>query len=292
MRRRGAPLLFPCMALLAACGSAASHDYELPGGQKSTPLLTVHGRITEVRDGVDDLRATRGALVWFPSSLRAQHDQVTQDLGPPFITHLLDLRIDVAHAPPPAAMEMGTGQAELIFYLDDGNGKLDVVEVGATSPDRVVGRAPDSLIVWGPARSTGSADAPRKPAGTGPRVCTREPPDYQVQCERSDEPGSSTPPPIPIHFSKEEVLSSYTCAGFRGSREWPDDTPGLSSALREQICNGCNGTAALASGDQNGCRVEILSGGWKACVDDPSLCGTTFCHAGTGRFVRGEWDCD
>jgi hypothetical protein len=278
------------MAFLGGCGSAASVDHSLQLKEKDDPLLRLQGRIIEVQNGLDDLQETRAALVWFPSMPTARHHQATQDLGPPSLKDVLKLEVDIAQGPPLEAIEMGSAQAELIFYIDDGNKRLDVMQLGFLSPDRVVGRAPDSLIVWGP-RTSSTPDQPRKP-GNLARVCTREPPDYQVLCDTNrDDPETGGMQPIPIRFSKEEVLGSYTCAGFAGSREWSDTTPGLSAELRRQICTGCFATANSVSTDQRGCRFERTPNGWKACVDEPLLCGTTFCHIGTGAFVEGASDC-
>jgi len=290
MKQSGVYLLFACIGFVGGCGSAASADYELPT-VKASPLLTLYSQMTSTDLGVMT-NGMRAAFVWFPASPGAAV-QVSQDLGPPLKTDGIPMAINVTRAPP-AFAETASRQAELVFYLDgNGNDKLDVYPLGIASPDRVVGRAPDTRIVWGLGRTdTTKAEPTQRSAG---RVCTKEPPDYSLVCGMDDNnpgPGLAVSSPIPVQFLREEVLGSYTCAGFWGSQEWLDGDLRLSTDLRRQICNRCSSSNESASGGEGGCRWEPMSGGgWKACVDDPRLCGTTFCHVATGPYVPGQSDC-
>ena len=288
MKQSGVYLLFACTGFVGACGSAASADYEAPVARVDS-LLTVYGQITSADRGVMTT-GTRAAFVWFPASPGAAV-QVSQDLGEPLRTDVLSMAISVKQAPP-AFAEMSSRQAELVFYLDgNGNDRLDIYPPDNASPDRVVGRAPDTRIVWGMGRTdTTKAEPSQKSSG---RVCTKEPPDYRLVCGiDDDDPGLAPSSPIPVHFLNEEVLGGYTCAGFWGSQQWFDGDRRLSEDLRQQICNRCSSSDESASGGEGGCRWEPTSdGGWRACIDDPLLCGTTFCHVAAGPYVPGQSDC-
>jgi hypothetical protein len=206
---------------------------------------------------------------------------------------LTQMAISVTQVPPLYAAETASRQAELVFYLDgNGNNKLDIYALGNPSPDRVVGRAPDARIVWGMGRSTDTTKAQPTQKSAG-RVCTKEAPDYSLVCGMDDhDPGLAPSSPIPVQFLNEGVLGAYTCAGFWGSQQWLEGDGHLSADLRRQICNRCSTANESALGGEGGCRWESTSGGgWRACVDDPGLCGTTFCHVAAGPYVPGQSDC-
>jgi hypothetical protein len=290
MKQSAVYLLFACIGFVNACGSAASADYELPS-PKIDPLLTVYGRIASTDPGVM-ANGMRAAFVWFPASPGAAV-QVSQDLGRPLKTQEIILAIDVTRGPPVFEAETASRQAELVFYVDgDGNEKLDIYPLGNASPDRVVGRAPDTRIVWGVGRTDTTKPEPTHKSGG--RVCSKEPPDYRLVCGvEDDDPGLAPSSPIPVQFLNEEVLGAYTCAGFWGSQQWLDSEVRPSADLRRQICNRCSASEVSASGGERGCRWEPTSGGgWRACVDDPDLCGTTFCHVAAGPYVPGQSDCE
>jgi hypothetical protein len=188
-------------------------------------------------------------------------------------------------------MFLGEGanrQAELVFYLDgDGNDKLDVVELGTTPHDRVVGRAPDSRVVWGNTPSIDNPDDHRSKIA-GARVCIKEAPDYQLVCGTEDnDTGLAPSARIPIQFLNEEVLTSYTCARFWGSQEWPEDDRHLSADSLQQIRSGCVSSSSSASDSSSNCHCEqTADGGWKACIAVQDLCGTVFCHIGQDEPTR------
>ena len=277
MKRSIGYLLFAFAGFAGGCGSAASFDYALPESKAET-LLTVYGHVTDSDPGVMT-RGTRAALVWFPTSPGAGV-QVSQDLGRPVMTDVLDMQINVTRAPPlfPTA---GTREAELVFYLDgDGNGQLDVYQLGATSPDRVVGRAPNSRVIWGGLATTDTSKVGTEKKKAAGQVCTKEAPDFSLTCGmKDDDPGSAPWTPISIRFSNEEVLGGYTCSRFWGSQEFSDDSPRFSEKLRQQVRSGCTAVSPNESTAEGACQCKPTDdGGWKACVSDPNLCGTVFCH--------------
>jgi hypothetical protein len=164
MKRSVGCLLFAYIGFAGGCGSAASEDYALPGSEPPT-LFSLYGHITDSDRGAM-VSGTRAAFVWFPASPGAGV-QVSQDLGRPLMTDIFEMRIDVIQAPPPFPAGEGGREAELVFYMDgDGDDQLDVSSFGTPSPDRVVGRAPGSRVVWGSGASMDTSKAgPKKENG-------------------------------------------------------------------------------------------------------------------------------
>jgi len=323
MKTIGAGLLCSFAWTLSACGSAASHDYDLPepGAKEPQLLARIHGQTLGETSARRDLLQI--ALVWFPVDARPGDHQISQSVTWRPTTLLGGVDIDILEQPPPPAIKaadmMRYAQAELVLFEDrNRNGKLDVVVASGTNPlhDRVVGRANGFRAWWLADGSPAPADQRGyKPITQGfsftygpikaepdPWLCS---PDAELggklSCPRTlREPAYdvSTQNSVTITVSDDAKLQSYACRGFWGTSpekvdEWPDTTPGWNSPdVRNKICdpktcdNHGQGELDLPLPNR---PVEVVCDpnntvyGWKDCEPDPNLCGTVFCHIGYGK---------
>ncbi len=271
MRIGGAWLLCAIVGTLGGCGSAASHDYDLPPAVDPPTLATMRGHIDGMANAQRDL--VRVALVWLPVEPGRGKNQVSQTAKAR--PGWLDFEIDISQEPPPQAIEgagtMRYGQAEVVLYEDrNGNESFDIVE-GHTSPDRVIGRANGVRLWWlgagSPAPTNYLGYKPVLPGWSltyGPISAEPQPgdtDDWADDCAADREPGSSHRPcplrlkkpavdipladPFTITVSSDPLLQAYACSGYWGtssekSDEWPDDTPGWNAPeLRRKICPTC-----------------------------------------------------
>lgn len=324
MKIRGAGLLCTLASVLTGCGSAASFDYEKPSSGETVdqPLARMRGSTQgDAADvNAEDLRV---ALVWFP--VIPSPDKVQ---NPQRVNHhiwLGSFEIEITNEPPRRAVEGADigryAKAEVVLYEDrNHNDELDLVSRGATSPDRVVGRALGTRVWWlhdgmpapadqrgylpvvqgwsftyGPIEAAPEADlcAPGRasPDDTWRPVC-------QQRGIKEPVKDVSVQSPFVITLSNDPKLQSYACLGFWGtssdkSDEWPDTTAGWNSPeVRYKICNretcDSDGTGPALDLPVAGRSVDIQCNSdkttyyWKDCEPDPKLCGTVFCHEGKG----------
>jgi hypothetical protein len=202
--------------------------------------------------------------------------------------------------------------ATIIVYADDGDGMLNIVGPNdPPSPDRVLAAATDfdlwSLSAGKPASSdfigifpiaTGfSAVAEPPPHEPQPGECGR----FTAQGHFTDLCPVATSQPQPLDPSSfvehltltddpQARLQGYACNAYWGPLEYPDWLQaGLDDVCDGGACKFCRGFQCPLDlpgpGDPTQCSVGDggLSYVYKHCTDDPSLCGTRFCHYGHGE---------
>jgi hypothetical protein len=308
--------------MLGACGSAASYNYELPPSvaDEEPTLARMEGYATG--EPIDaDPRRLRVALVWFPVLPSAGKVQISQQakLREHGLGHFA---VDIARMPPDAAIEpvgrMRYAQAEVILYEDrNDNDNFDLVNAGGPLLDRVVGRAPEVRVWWlddgdpAPPEQRGYKPVQEGWSFTYGPIITE--PDVR-SCDPGREMGDTFKPvcrdPVitpakdvsgpgnrfTMTRSNDPKLQSYACRGFWGtssekSDRWPDTTPGWNSPeVRNKICNAktcdCQGADCELDLPVRDVRIDCNSDetiySWEDCEPDPKLCGTVFCHKGSG----------
>ena len=320
-------------ALLVYLACAAAACDPIATGSFKPAFVTIDGTI-EGSTATVTPRDVRVALLW-------QNDQTpgmnyADELVDVLSIFPADFRVPltdrpkaqvVDSLPPVTASGLGVDPAmrwsvaTLVFYQDDGDGKLDVVGPNdPPSPDRVLAAATD-FDVW-----SLSAGRPAPPAFIGIfPVATgfslvAEPP------QRDPKPGECGRFTAQGHFSDlcgpmlvgdpqlldatsfEEHLTltddvrlgNFTCNSYFGPLEYPDFLLDPLNVCDGGACPYCRGFQCPLDlpqpGDPVTCSMDNLSYVYKRCHDEPSLCNTTICHFGHGELQAGDpippgWPC-
>jgi hypothetical protein len=250
------------------------------------------------------------------------------DLPPPEVLHTV--RADLAQMyglDPTLQWAFGT----LVAYLDnDHDGKLGLVAMAdQTSPDTIIGAATDVDIFY-LATGTPAPDGfigifPTRPGFSLVREPAPDDLPQPGQCGHFDgnghysslcEPAASS---LPTLMATTDVVSltlmdgfdqRWSCSTFLGPIKYPD----WEFATPDQVCDGGPDVCPFCRGYQcpldlppasdpdplhrfeKACSLDGLAYTYRTCHDDPSLCGTTFCHYGHGERLAGDpapagWPC-
>jgi hypothetical protein len=306
------------LLLLTACGRQAGSDY-------TKPYATVRGNITAPTPPPPG--PLHVALVWLAVHPPLGAIEIAQDVevAPQFPAQF---ELDITSLPPANAVSgfvdpadaasrgldpnMQWAQAALLVYVDgNGNGVLDMMPQGQTSPDQVIGKA-EGVTLWflaqgspAPSNYLGALPTSDGFSVTWAPYVDPQPGDcsyddsgghYDFECSQPFDPGRTElalPANVTITLGTDPILTNYSCDTFWGSDDWPDWASNWNqwSALAQTVCSGpgcdCNGYACPLDLPPAGISVTCNADGtaftWKKCVSDPDVCGTRFCHYGHGE---------
>lgn len=313
---RSSALVLAVVAAVAGCGNGlATASYD-------TPFGTLRGTLS-IPPGVA-VGNLHIALVWLGFGDGA--GQVEQAVSVR-ADSLTTFRIDVASLPPPDTIwgspSQQYAQGALVAYDDvDGDGRLDVEPPGTPSRDRVIGKSYDTRVFFlaggqPDAVSTGFAPA-RRGLGLVHFVQQAPAPGSCAHVEKGalvedpcmfdlvDPSPIDLPGDVTVELRDDPHLAGYACSNFWGSEDWPDwfSQWNQDSPLEATLCKGagcdCVGAGCALDLPTPGVPVTCAPDGtsytYVACVDDPALCGTRFCHYGHGERLASQpipagWPC-
>jgi hypothetical protein len=321
-------LLVSLLAAVAACDPLATSNFR-------PPFVTINGTISQsptMPAPIADGSIIRVALLWQNDQLpNSNYSEQLVDVTAHFPARF---SVDLATRPLPQVIDsvppdvapqlqldpsMRWATATLVVYADDGDGKLTIVPSG-TSNDRVLAATSDLDLFLLAAGKPAPADLIGLfPVSSGFSLVRNPPPRDPLpgECGHFDSVGHFTdlcpnvdvlPTAVdpatldePLELVDSAHLQGYTCASFWGAAEFPDwDRPNAS------ICDGgacpfCRGYQCPldlpGAGDAVTCSSDNTSYVFKHCVDDPTLCGTRFCHFGHGERLAADpppagWPCN
>ena len=313
------------LAALALC-SFSGCGADRPAGPRP-PAARIRGTLTARTRPTAPLHV---ALVWLGVSLDRGAFQVAQDVAVrDSLPATYELDLDVS--PPAEAIDgfltdearqdaaaagldpdLAWAQGVVLVYEDgNGNGQLDLVGPGETSPDHVVGKA-EGVTVWFVGQGTpapldylgalpvaGAVSVTRAPLVDPPLgACAYDDAQghYDFPCSQAYAPDRALlplPATVDIEMTSDPHLDHYSCRSFWGSDEWPDWASDWNqwSPLATGLCSGpgcdCDGYACPLdlppAGVEVRCNAEGTAYAYKTCVEDPDVCGTRFCHYGHGE---------
>jgi hypothetical protein len=303
------------LVFIAGCDALAPGDYQ-PAYFSLTGTIVGATNVTTPRD-------VRIALLWQNdhsggSNYAVQVVSVEASFPADFRLDVAKLPPpDVLYALSPADASLFGGLIDsnirwavgwVVVYADDnGNGQLDVVAPGETPRDRVLAVASDVDLFY----LASGQPAPLELAGIFPVQSgfslVREPPrrdplpgecggfdSFGHWADLCDARSDTLPGPIAAEHAMDltlvddAALGRFACSTFWGPFEYPDFT----RATAGQICDGgacpyCRGYACPLDLPPAGVTVRCNGDGtayvYKTCSDEPSLCGTRFCHFGHGE---------
>ncbi|MCU1281649.1 MAG: hypothetical protein JWM53_5195 [bacterium] len=321
-----------CLGLFAA---AAACD-PLATGSFRPPYVTINGTIDQSPMNpapIPDGSTIRVALLWqndqAPGSNYAEQ---LVDVTAHFPTRF---SVDVAAQPRPEAIDsvppvsaaqlqldptIRWATATIVVYADDGDGRFTTVQSG-TSNDRVLGftrdldlfflaagkPAPADLIGLFPIAAGWSLVRVPPPRDPKPGECGKFTPQghYSDLCPNVDVlPTAADPATLDeqLQLVDDSDLQRFTCASFWGANDYPDWIRAAASEICDGgVCPFCRGYQCPldlpGAGDLLSCSDDKLSYVYKHCVDDPTLCGTRFCHFGHGERLVADpppagWPCN
>lgn len=308
------------LALVAAAGAGCGRGLATP--DYDAPFATVSGTVS-IPPGVapGNLQI---ALLWIGFGDSGQVQQAASVRADALGTFSLD----VTALPPPDATSGTTdvvfAQGAIVAYDDlDGDGRLDVEPIGTPSRDRVVGKSYDTRAFFLVAGAPAPLSNGFQPAARGfSLVHLAQVPPAPGSCAHLDAGGALVADPcmfalddpatlplpgdITVELRDDPHLAGYACTNFWGSEDWPDwfSQWNQTSPLEASLCRGdgcdCVGSGCALDLPTPGAAVTCAADGtsytYVTCVDDPSLCGTRFCHYGHGERRAGDavpagWPC-
>ena len=321
-------LLVSLLAAVAACDPLATSNFR-------PPFVTIKGTISQspTMPVVAAGSTIRVALLWqndqSPGSNYSEQlvdvtaifpAQFSVDLASRPKTEVIDSVPANAVGALPIDPNMRWATATLVVYADDGDGLLNIVPSG-TSNDRVLAATSDLDLFLLAAGKPAPADLIGIfPVTTGFSLVRNPPPRDPLpgECGHFDSIGHYTdlcpnvdavPTPVDpatldeqLQLVDDEHLQHYTCASFWGANEYPDwDNASATDICDGGACRFCRGYQCPldlpGAGDVPTCSSDKLSYVYKHCVDDPTLCGTRFCHFGHGERLAADpppagWPCN
>jgi hypothetical protein len=309
--------LVVALALLCGCGRGlATPDYV-------DDLAVVHGTLS-IPPGFATGNLSI-ALLWlgFGTSGAGQVQQAASVRA----DALGGFRLDVTTLPPASAVfaapDTSFAQGAIVAYDDvDGDGRLDIEPPGVPSRDRVLGKSYDTRVFFLASGAPSPASNGFQPARRGlslvhlsqlapaPGSCAHvesgalveDPCMFVLDQPATLDPGAA----VTVELRDDAHLQGYACSYFWGSEDWPDFFSMWNdwSPLAASLCRGsgcdCVGSGCALDVPPAGAAVTCASDGtsyvYVTCVDDPSLCGTRFCHYGHGERAAGGtapagWPC-
>lgn len=319
------PRWLALLALVAGCGKPLA-----TGGYKP-PYVTLHGEIASTLTTTP--AHVLVALLWQNDGAGANYAVQLLSVSPQFPVRF---SVDVDELPPPSVMHaiapadaraLGIDPAmrfafgTLIVFADDGDGKFDIVDPSRmTSPDRVLAAASDLDVFYlgrgAPAPSELVGIVPTAPGFSFVSEPSQRDP-LPGECGKFTSRGhltslcepqpASLPQPfdaastIALTLVDDPLLQRYGCATFLGPLDYADwRKPGAGSVCDGGACPFCQGYQCPLDLPPAGVRASCNADGtayvYKTCSDDPSLCGTRFCHYGHGERqatdpIPAGWPC-
>jgi hypothetical protein len=316
------------LLLVGGCGTP------LATGEFKPPYVTLSGRIESMVATLPD--QVRVALLWqylgnggyatfttrdlsiqsqFPARFRFDVTTLPQ---PPVIRGVPAGVFPPTDVDPTTRWAIGT----LVIYGDNGNGVFDIAPAIGQSPDRVLAVNEDlDFFYLAQGRPAASSFVGIVPVAPGFSL-VREPPRRDPlpgECgqftpqghltELCDAMTDTAPQPldpaateIDLTLVDDALLERYACSSYWGP---PAEHPDWSRAQSGEICDGpsckyCRGYNCALDVPPTGTAVRCNGDGtayvFKTCVDEPTLCGTRFCHFGHGERQLGDpipagWPC-
>jgi hypothetical protein len=321
--------------LVGLCAAVAACD-PLATGTFRPPFVTINGTIdqsTTTPAPITDGSTIRVALLWQNDQTPGvNYSEQLVDVTAHFPAKF---SVDIASRPKSEVIDsipandasifavdpsMRWATATLVVYADDGDGKLTIVPSG-TSSDRVLAATADLELWFLDAGMPARADfigffpitsgfslvhnPPRRDPLPGECGSFSTQGHFTALCPTMDPvptlaDAATLDEPLTLVDSSE--LQKYTCASYWGAGDFPD----WIRAPASDICDGgacpyCRGFQCPLdlpeSGDVVTCAADKLSYVFKRCIDDPTLCGTRFCHYGHGERLAADpppagWPCN